>query len=341
MNKLKSFLKNFARFTTFLIIGIFLLYLVIKNIDLRQLWSDIANARFSYVLLSMILGYLAFISRGIRWNYLLVPMGYRVPIWRAIHSISIGYLANAAMPRAGEIIRCTVLHQSSKVPVNRLVGTVVAERVVDMIMLFLSLLLSLLFNVNKLGSFYKKTFYSNPENATSQDSVWWIYIILLFVLILILITIKKHWINLPFINKIRGLWAGFKEGILSVISTPRRIPFILHTLFIWLCYYLMIHVVIYALPGTAHLSPADTLFIMIVAGLGMLVPSPAGIGSYHYAVVTGMGILGVGADTGMAFATLVHSGQLLMTLIAGFVGLVGIYAFQSNKPVLSESDFKG
>ncbi|WP_160171956.1 lysylphosphatidylglycerol synthase transmembrane domain-containing protein [Schleiferia thermophila] len=342
MNRLKSLGKNLLRFIAFLSIGIFLIFLALRNIDLTQLWNDIANARFSYVLISMILGYLAFMSRGIRWNYLLEPMGYKVPVWKAIHSISIGYLANAAMPRAGEIIRCTVLHQASKIPVNRLVGTVVAERVIDMMMLGLSLMLSLLFNVNKLRAFYAKTLKSNPPESTAGHfSNGWYYLLSFVAFVFVLMILKKHWINLPFVNKIRGLWSGFKEGILSVVSTPKRIPFILHTLFIWMCYYLMVHIVIYALPGTVHLSPVDSLFLMIVAGLGMLVPSPAGIGSYHYAVVTGMGILGVSPDTGMAFATLVHSGQFVMTLVAGFISLIGMYAFRGSKALLSESELKG
>lgn len=325
------FLKSLLKILIFFSIGGFLLYLALKNIDVEKLWYDILSARYEYILISMLLGYAAFISRGIRWNYLLEPMGYNVSVWKSIHSISVGYLANAAMPRAGEIIRCTALHQASKVPVNRLVGTVVAERVVDMLMLILSLVISLAFNLPKLIAFYNKTFASAERSGQGPTYTKWIVLLFLLVSAIFLYLIRDRIKSLPFVSKIRELWTGFKEGILSVMHTPKRIPFILHTIFIWLCYYLMVHVVIYALPATSTLTFADTLFIMIVAGLGMLVPAPAGIGSYHYAVVTGMGVLGIASDTGMAFATLVHTGQFVMTLIAGFISLIGLYVWKSKR----------
>lgn len=336
-------IKSILRVLLFLFIGGFLLYLALRNINIENLWKDILRAKYEYVLISMLLGYAAMISRGIRWNYLLEPMGYKVPVWKAIHSITIGYLANAAMPRAGEVIRCTSLHQVTKVPVNRLVGTVVAERVVDMLMLVLSLVISLGFNMSKISAFYDETFTASDQIGKGSSTKWLVYISLTVVL-LVLYIFRGKLMNLPFMSKIRDLWSGFKEGILSVMNTPRRIPFLLHTLFIWLCYYLMVHIVIFALPSTRSLSPADTLFIMIVAGLGMLVPSPAGIGSYHYAVVTGMGILGISSDTGMAFATLVHSGQFIMTLITGFIGLIGLYVWRGRSlraAKVSESIIKG
>ena len=330
-SSIARFLKSLLKILIFCSLGGFLLYLALKGIDVEKLWFDILRARYEYIFISMLLGYAAFISRGIRWNYLLEPMGYTVPVWKSIHSISVGYLANAAMPRAGEIIRCTALHQTSKVPVNRLVGTVVAERVVDMLMLVLSLIFSLIFNLSKIHAFYNKTFASTEHAGHGSAHTKWIVLVFLFAFVVFLYLIRERIKAIPFMSRIRGLWTGFKEGILSVMHTPKRIPFILHTLFIWLCYYLMVHVVIYALPNTSVLSFADTLFIMIVAGLGMLVPSPAGIGSYHYAVVTGMGILGIASDTGMAFATLVHSGQFIMTLIAGFIGLIGLYVWKGKQ----------
>lgn len=324
-------------------IGGFLLYLSLRNIDITKLWRDILSARYEYVFVSMLLGYAAFVSRGIRWNYLLEPMGYNVPVWKSIHAISIGYLANAAMPRAGEVIRCTALHQATKVPVNRLIGTVVAERVVDMLMLALSLLLSLTFNFSRITAFYDKTFASAEHPGHHASYTKWIVLLIAAFLFGILFLMKDKLKQIPLMSKVRSLWAGFKEGILSVMNTPRRVPFILHTIFIWFCYYLMVHIVVFALPATSDLSMADSLFIMIVAGLGMLVPSPAGIGSYHYAVITGMGILGVAADSGMAFATLVHSGQFIMTLIAGFISLMGMYVWKSQKleGKVANPSFKG
>ena len=311
-----------------------MLYLAFRKTDPKELVENLLAANWWYVLLSMGIGFAAFVSRGYRWGLLLRPMGYELKDWSAVHAISMGYLANAAVPRAGEIIRCTSLSKAEKIPLEKLVGTVVAERIVDMLLLLTCIGLSITLNWSRFQTFYNEAIMGgdvpSPEDSTGISPKW----IVLMILVLLALTawvFKERIKRLPFFEKIISLLLGFKEGILSLAKTPHRWAFVAHSLFIWTCYYLMVHVVIYALPETLHLNPIDSLFVMVVAGLGMLVPSPGGIGSYHYAVMIGMGILGVKAEAGMAFATLVHSGQFVMTVAAGIVAAVYFYGFNKKK----------
>ena len=130
--------------------GVFLFYQAFSQTNITKVLQDLGHARYLYVFISMVLGYIAFISRGIRWNFLLGPLGKKANTWRAIHAVSIGYLTNIAVPRAGELARCTSLNRTDKIPVDRLFGTVVLERIFDMAMLLIIILLTVVLEYDKL-----------------------------------------------------------------------------------------------------------------------------------------------------------------------------------------------
>lgn len=321
-------LKNILKYTLFLGIGATLFYLAFRNTEFDKLMSDFEKAKYQYIILSMIMGYLAFISRGIRWVILLKPLGKTPITWNSIHSISIGYLTNLIIPRAGELARCTALQQSDKIPVNRLFGTVILERVVDMIMLLIFVSLTLIFQFEELSSFFSSAFsrqVSSDGKEGGMGTIIKISILALGVLGLVLLYLLRHkFQHLPLYAKVREFWDGIKEGLKSISKLDSKWPFIFHTLFIWIMYYLMVYVCIYALPSTADLSPANGLFIMVAAGLGMVVPTPGGIGAYHYLVMLALAVFGISNTDGVSFATLVHTGQLVMTVIAGIIAFAAM-----------------
>lgn len=317
-------LQNILKYTIFLLVGALFLYLAFQNTDLEKLAQDFAQANYFYVILSMIMGYLAFISRGLRWNLLLEPMGKTPKKWNSIHAITIGYLVNAAVPRAGELARCTSLRSTDQIPVNRLFGTVMLERMIDGLILLSLMLLTLILELDKLLSFFDEAF--GRERPDQASILWKIALGLAGLAILVLLYLfRERFKHLPFYSKVRDFWHGFKEGFKSFAKLRHKGLFFAHTLFIWAMYYLMIYIVVFALPATSHVDPSSGLFLMILGGLGMVVPSPGGIGSYHYLVMLGMGVLGVSASDGVSFATLVHGGQFVMTVISGFIALAFVY----------------
>ena len=319
-------LKSILKYLIFLGLGGGLLYLALKDIDFEKLMEDFAQAKYEYVIASMVMGYLAFISRGLRWNLLLDPLGQKAKPWNAIHAIAVGYFANVAVPRAGELARCTALHSTDKIPVNRLFGTVMLERTIDAFMLLSLMLLTVILEFNNFTAFFTEAFSNQTPEEANNSWIWKLAIVLIVLVGLVLLyRVRERFKTLPFYAKVREFWNGFKEGFKALGQLKSKWSFIAHTLFIWLMYYLMIYVVFFALPVTENIDPSSGLFIMIVGGLGMVIPAPGGIGSYHYLVMLGMGVLGISATDGVSFATLVHSGQLVMTILAGLLAFLFIY----------------
>ena len=332
-------LKNILKYALFLGIGVGLFYLAFRNTEFEKLANDFRKANYSYILISMTMGYLAFVSRGMRWGLLLEPLGKKPNTWNAINSVTIGYLANLLVPRAGELARCTALYQSDDIPVNRLFGTVILERVVDFIMLLSLLLLTFILEFDHLQALYESAFAGSDSAGDESGGGIWKYIILgLFALgAIALYLLREKFMHLPVYQKVRDFWAGIKEGLKSISQLKSKTPFILHTLFIWLMYYLMVYICIFALPATEDLSPSSGLLVMIAAGFGMVVPTPGGIGAYHYLVMLGLGVLGVASDDGVSFATLVHTGQLVMTVITGLIATAFLYRARKKKNTTAQA----
>ncbi len=319
---MNSRLKSTLKYILFLGIGGVLFYLAFRNTEFEKLLEDFRKANYWYILASMGMGFLAFVSRGIRWTMLLAPLGKAPGTWHSIHSVSIGYFSNLLVPRAGELARCTALNRVDKIPVNRLFGTVILERVVDFIMLILLILLTLVMKFDELMSFFDTALVSQEETDGSSGTLLKVIVggAVLVVLFLIYL-MRARFSHLPIYHKVREFWWGIKDGLKSISKLKSKWPFILHTVFIWSMYYLMVYICFFAMDATDHLSASDGLFIVIVAGLGMVVPTPGGIGAYHYLVMLGLGVLGVSNDDGVSFATLVHTGQLVMTIIAGIIAI--------------------
>lgn len=321
---MKHKLIQAAKYSVFLGLAAFLFYQAFKNTEFSILVEDFKKANYSYVILSMVMGYLAFISRGIRWNYLLEPLGKKAKTWNAIHAITVGYLANIALPRAGEIARCTALRSTDNIPLNRLIGTVALERIIDSLMLLLSIILAVALEFDKLQAFFQDAYARNSGDGSGLTlKVALAGSVLLFGVLLYLF--RHRIMNLPGFSKVREFWHGFKEGFKSLKMVKNKAAFFGHTLFIWLMYYAMIYVVVFAMDSTSGMDPSSGLFIMVVGSFGMVIPAPGGIGSYHYLVMLAMGVLGISQADGVSFATLVHTGQLIMTVGTGLLATSIVY----------------
>lgn len=281
------------------------------------------------------MGFLAFVSRGIRWTYLLSPLGFKVKKWRAIHSISMGYFMNMLIPRAGEVARCTTLNQTDKVPLDKLIGTVIVERVIDFIMLSLLICLTLFLEYDNILAFFAET--SKDAGPESSGISWKLILALIFAAgLLVLYLLRARIRNHKFYKKVKDFGLGLVEGLKSISKLEHKWFFIGHTLFIWAMYFLMSYVVVFALDSTSHIDPSSGLFVMIVGAFGIIAPSPGGAGSYHFLAKTGMIVIGIGEIDALTFATMVHTGQTIMTIIAGFVALYVAYKARKASKLLSQ-----
>jgi len=328
-----------VKYFVFLAIGLFLVYYVFRNVNLSALWDDMKTARFSWLALSFFLGVLAMVSRAIRWQILLEPMNYRPGLMNTYNAVSIGYFANLGVPRMGEIVRCTILNQTNRIPVTELIGTVILERVIDLVLLLLLILVVILSQISRFGSFFMNNVFGDKIDRVQyliEVTGWWLVVIVPAMLILGIWVIRRllrQYGHMGPVKKLMKFTDGIRNGFVSLFKLKKKGAFLFHTLFIWFCYFLMTWVCLYAYEPTSGLGAFDGLFLMVVGGLGMTAPVPGGIGAFHILVSNALLLYGIHPEIdpvslketfspGLVFATLVHTTQFAMMVCCGLFSLL-------------------
>ncbi|MBF25861.1 MAG: hypothetical protein CMP49_05030 [Flavobacteriales bacterium] len=318
MKQLFTYLKPFF----FLGFGLLLLFIAFNGINLNDFSIALKTIPFKWVFLSMLFGYLAYVFRGLRWFLLIRPLGFRPKIFDLVNAIAFGYLFNSFIPRSGEIVRCTALNKVSDIPVSKLFGHVLLERLIDFILLAICILASIVLNYKDFMSF--ASLFSIPKNIG-------LYVILFIVVIFFSFFIIKNNLKSDQLVKIQLFIQGIKTGFLSIKEIPNKLLFFSYTVLIWICYLLMTIICFYCFTETKDLNLGQGLFILVAGGLGMVVPTPTGIGSYHYLVIQALIALNISREIAQFFAIIVHSSQAVMILVAGFVAMVFLYRKKINK----------
>ena len=300
-------------------IGVALFWLAMQGVeDPEALKRDMRSAQWWGIAASFVMGYLAIVSRGIRWNLLLAPMGHRPSPARSVHAVAFSYFANAFVPRSGEVARCAALNQTDDIPVDQLFGTVITERVVDFVMLFGLVGFALLTNLDAFLSLMNEA--QLPATPTLLGLVavgvagslglWWLA--------------QQHGRE-GIVGKAAGFLQGIGTGIRSVLAMEKRAQFLAHTFFIWAMYFLMSYVLFKAIPAVSSLGLTDAVLVMVAGGFGMVLPAPGGIGSYHWAVSLGFAAVGFSGDVGFAVANVVWLTQTAMIVVTGGLGYVMLF----------------
>jgi len=331
-------LVSTIKYSIFFAIGILLIYLVFKDADLDVIYNDLKSADYRWMILSFIMGYAAYVSRGLRWLQLLEPMGYKPKAVNAINSVSITYFTNLILPRAGEVARATSLNQSEGIPVDKLFGTIVIERIIDMIFLLSVMALTVIVRYEDLINFFNSALSEKSGSQGSEITSFLVYFGITIIILLVVAYILRNRIKKTTIyDKIRSFLLGIKEGITTVKHMKNKGVFIAHSFFIWIMYYLMVYVIFFALPETSSLTITDGIFIMAVGSLGMVAPVPGGMGAYHGAVMLGLFLLGIPKEVGLSFAVIVHTTQTLLALTAGPIAIF-MTSIAKSKRINSENN---
>lgn len=317
-----SALKNIL----FLAIGAVLLWLTFRHQDFSTVFDKILLADPCYIFLSCVCSFAALLSRSLRWLQLIRPLGYRPRLSSAYHALLFGYLANMAIPRLGELSRCGALRKSDEVPFEKLIGTVIVERLLDVVMLALCIAVTALLEFDRLGGFFMEELIVPAQEKLGQTP-------LLAVMILLLLLLAGWGVYRlfvmadppPFIHKIRGILAGVLQGLKSFAQVEQKWLFAFHTIFIWLMYFLMSYLCFLALPDTRQLGAEAALFIMVLGGLGMTAPVQGGIGTYHILVSSGLLLYGLSETDGLVYATLSHTIATGLLIILGIVSMLALF----------------
>jgi uncharacterized membrane protein YbhN (UPF0104 family) len=331
---MKAKLLSSLKYLFFLSLGALILYVVFKDKDLEKMLEDLKNAEYKYLIFSMVLGYAAYLFRALRWILLLETMKYKTSTSHATHAIAAGYLANVIFPRAGEVVRCTSLYKVTGIPVNKLFGTILLERAIDLILLALCIAMSFILKFNELTSFFGSVSGAGgPEEVTNTKLI----VGACFVLIATgLYFFREKLKESKLYQKVISLGKGVKEGFQTAFYMKQKGLFTVYTLLIWIMYLLMTYVCFFSIPETSDLTLVDGLYIMVIGGLGMIVPVQGGLGPYHAAVTLGIVSIGLSETTGITLAVLIHTAQSIMIIITGIIATI-VLSFAKRKAVRNEA----
>jgi uncharacterized protein (TIRG00374 family) len=312
-----------------------IIYILFRNQDPVALVEKISEVDFGWVILSMIFGGWAYVNRGLRWIVLIDALGYKSSKINSVSAVSVGYFTNMFIPRAGEISRCTALNKVEKIPVDKLFGTILVERVLDFVFLIILFLLILILKFDLILQFFTELGLQSSGSVTSSSTKYYVLVAVLLFFCLAYYLLKKWIVTTIFYEKITEFIDGLKEGFKSIKKMKRKSFFWFHTFSIWIMYFLMTYVCFQAIPETSHLSISDGLFLLVLGGIGMIIPTPGGVGSYHAIVMIGLSVLGVGtivlsengdpSNPALLFPTIVHIAQTLVAIIMGFIGLLVLF----------------
>ena len=296
-------------------------YEITSEEDRKQIIRYIEEADLFWVGLSIFIGILSHLSRAIRWNYLLEPLGYKPKIRNNVLIILMAYLTNLGIPRSGEVLRATALATYEKVPFQKGFGTVVTERVIDLLMLLTIILVALILQTDIILEFLE-------DKGIGITASLMVFVAGVFALGLLLIFLRRS--NSKIAQKLKGFVKGLLDGLLSIFRMKRKWSFLFHTIFIWSCYVGMFWVVKYTVAETAGLGLGEIL-VGFIAGAFAITTTNGGIGLYPIAVSKSLEIFGVSAVSGDAFGWIMWIAQTLMIVFFGAISFLIIPLLNRNR----------
>ncbi|PJJ48384.1 lysylphosphatidylglycerol synthase transmembrane domain-containing protein [Hymenobacter chitinivorans] len=323
MKKLLTILK----YALLLSVSGLLMWYAVQGQDLNSIGRHVREANYSWLIITMIISAMGYFSRAYRWKMQLDATEHRAPFWDVYHAMMVGYLANLVLPRMGEVIRCSVLQRTSKVPVHVALGTVVTERVIDVLVLLCLLGGTLLLDFNTFWSFVTDKLLGGryddiARNRTPLLVAAVIALVLLLGLAYALFRNLERLRQNALFNKVVVFAKGLLAGVFSVLKLENKGLFLLHTLFTWGVYYLMDYLAFKCFPATYSLDMKAGLAVLTFGAFGMAAPVAGGIGPFHVMVQGILLAYGISKEAGIAYALVVHGSQTILVVFMGGISFV-------------------
>ena len=333
-------LVSLLKYLFFLGLGVFLVWWSLHQIP-DEKWGEfkrsLQTANYWLILPVFLILSLSHVLRALRWRILMRPMGYMPSFLNTFFAVMIGYLANLAVPRLGEVLKCTLLARYEKVPAEKLVGTIVAERAVDVLSLGVVFLLAMITQFDVVGEYGKQLFRQLFENNAGKFSLLKIGMVLA-ILAAGIIAIKVwfyQFAHLKIVVLFKKILHGIWEGLSSVKNLQQKGLFFFYSAAIWLLYIFGTWVGLLATEGTAHLGLQQAVSALAFGSIGMII-TPGGIGAYAYFIAKVLEKNGVPFEIGFANGTIQWFAQFIIVVIVGSLCL-GLLPFY-NKKATHESD---
>ena len=316
--------KKILQIVTPPLIGVFFIYLSFyytNEEERNEIYKSLKDAKIKYILLSIFLGISSHLSRAYRWNYMLNSLGYYPKFVNNVLSIFISYLANLGIPRSGEILRATVMQTYESIPFDKGLGTILAERLIDLIILFFLIFLFLFLETDILLPVIK-------EKAGLYLNNYKLFLTVLFFLLSTLILIKVFKKGL--VQKFYAFVKGIRVGFTSIINMQNRIYYIAHTIFIWSIYLLVFYVMKFSISGT-ELLDFRSLLISFIFGAISITTTNGGIGVYPLSISMALSFYGLPLETSLAFGWILWTSQTIIVILFGLMSFVLLPIINNKK----------
>jgi uncharacterized membrane protein YbhN (UPF0104 family) len=332
---MKRYLSVILQYVVFLGLGVFLIWWTTRKLtdeEIRRLKDALIRAHYVLVLPAILMLLLSHYSRALRWRILMEPLGIKPGKANTFFAVMLGYFFNLLVPRLGEVMKCTTLARYEKTPVDRVIGTMVAERAIDFLCLIVVIGLTILLQADLAGPFVQQEFRKTFAGSTGPEG----YLRLFgFLAILVGVVFFVRWLFRRFpeqklIRGIRNMAIGIWQGLTSIRYVRQKKAFILHTIFIWSMYLMSIRLGFLAMNEVQHLGIRPSMTILSTGSLAMIA-TQGGIGAYQYAVEKSLGIYGIDAVAGLAYGWLLWAVQTIMVLVVGLLCLVLLPYYNRNK----------
>lgn len=335
---LPRFVKESLQFLLFTGAGVLILYFLFKSQQnaylaecalkgipaeecslIDKLANDFASVDYGWIAIIVSAYIFSNIIRAHRWLLLIETMGVKGRMANSFFTIMVGYLANMGLPRIGEVVRAGLFARYEKIGVEKAIGTIVVDRVLDLASLLFAIILTLILQGKVLFEFFSHRF-----GNSILSSVWFYVGLILFIVAVIVLWRQRRWIKrISLYQKIQHLVDGFRDGLRSLRRVEKPWLIVFETAAIWIMYYLMMFLAFKAFVPTEHLGGMAGLMVFVFGGLGIVFPSPGGMGTFHAMVIAALAIYGIAGDDAFSFANIqFFSIQLLGTVLFGIIGLI-------------------
>jgi uncharacterized protein (TIRG00374 family) len=284
-------------------------------------YKAIREANYFWIILSLLLGVVAYFSRAYRWKFALNHLGYQTQFYNNFFTVSVSYLVNLTVPRSGEITRAALLKKYENVPFDKAFGTIVAERIIDLLIFLLFVFIGFISQFDEIYSFLLS------KNVSLQTLIYYGIAAVILGIIFLLIWIYAEW---SIILKLKKKLSGLIEGMTTVVKMKSKWKYLFHSFFIWISYLTMFYVAIFALPETSEIS-FDIVIMGFIFGSLAVGFSNGGLGAYPFSIALIFSLYGISNDIGIAFGWLVWTSQTILAILLGLISYVLLPVFNRNK----------
>ena len=314
------------KYIFFLGLGVGLLWYSFRHMtdeQLQQLKESFRQTRYVLLFPVACTVMLAHFSRSLRWRILMQPLGYKPTRVNVFFAVMIGYFFNLLVPRLGEVMKCTTLARYEKVPPDKLIGTIVAERAFDLICLILVIIITVAVQFDVVGHYSFQLFSGLVKNQNGTFSYLKTGIVIISVLVIVfgLKFLFARYGSRGFFYRLKIFFRGIWEGLTSFTKVNEKGWLIFHTVFMWSMYLLSIYIGFYAFPQIHHLGVKGSLSVLTFGSVGMIIPTPGGMGSYQYILQKTLPLYDVDEVTAFAFGNVLWGAQTMILIVFGLISM--------------------